>query len=155
MRTKQIILNQMELTLPAKSVNEGIARALVGGFLSQMDPTVDDLSDLKCAVSEAVTNAVVHGYRREGEDAGREGDLIRLTVSILPERRVRVTVTDKGCGIGDVAQARTPLFTTDPAGERSGMGFSVMEAFMDAVTVESAPGRGTTVTMQKRIPHAE
>ena len=151
MRTKQIILNQMELTLPAKSVNEGIARALVGGFLSQMDPTVDDLSDLKCAVSEAVTNAVVHGYRREGEDAGREGDLIRLTVSILPERRVRVTVTDKGCGIGDVAQARTPLFTTDPAGERSGMGFSVMEAFSDKLSVWSRPGRGTRVTLYKKM----
>lgn len=150
MRTKQTILNQLDCVLPAKSVNEGVARSLVGAFLLQMDPTVEDLSDLKCATSEAVTNAVVHGYRRaEGEECGDGG--IMLSVAILPDRIVRVTVKDKGCGIEDVARARTPLFTTDPAGERSGMGFSVMEAFTDKLSVRSRPGRGTKVTFYKKM----
>ena len=150
MRTKQTILNQLDCVLPAKSVNEGVARSLVGAFLLQMDPTVKDLSDLKCATSEAVTNAVVHGYRRaEGEECGDGG--IMLSVAILPDRVVRVTVKDKGCGIEDVARARTPLFTTDPAGERSGMGFSVMEAFTDKLSVRSRPGRGTKVTFYKKM----
>lgn len=150
MRTKQTILNQLDCVLPAKSVNEGVARSLVGAFLLQMDPTVEDLSDLKCATSEAVTNAVVHGYRRaEGEEYGDGG--IMLSVAILPDRVVRVTVKDKGCGIEDVARARTPLFTTDPAGERSGMGFSVMEAFTDKLSVRSRPGRGTKVTFYKKM----
>ena len=150
MRTKQTILNQLDCVLPAKSVNEGVARSLVGAFLLQMDPTVEDLSDLKCATSEAVTNAVVHGYRRaEGEEYGDGG--IMLSVAILPDRVVRVTVKDKGCGIEDVARARTPLFTTDPAGERSGMGFSIMEAFTDKLSVRSRPGRGTKVTFYKKM----
>ena len=150
MRTKQTILNQLDCVLPAKSVNEGVARSLVGAFLLQMDPTVEDLSDLKCATSEAVTNAVVHGYRRaEGEECGDGGSM--LSVAILPDRVVRVTVKDKGCGIEDVARARTPLFTTDPAGERSGMGFSVMEAFTDRLSVRSRPGRGTKVTFYKKM----
>ena len=148
MRTKQTIVNEMDCFLSAKSVNEGIARSLLGSFLAQIDPTVEELSDLKCAVSEAVTNAVVHGYRGQ-----REGDanLVRLTVTILPERVVRVCVRDKGCGIEDVDRARTPLFTTDPAGERSGMGFSVMEAFTDRMSVKSRPGRGTRVTFYKKM----
>ena len=151
MRTKQTILNQLDCILPAKSVNEGVARSLVGAFLLQTDPTVEDLSDLKCAVSEAVTNAVVHGYRRkDGESESGDG-LIRLSLSILPDRLVRVTVADKGCGIEDVARARTPLYTTDPAGERSGMGFSVMEAFTDRMSVRSRPGRGTKVTLYKKM----
>lgn len=150
MRTKQTVLNQLDCILPAKSVNEGVARSVVGAFLLQLDPTVEDLSDLKCAVSEAVTNAVVHGYRRQGvEDA--EGCSVFLSLAILPERIVRVTVKDKGCGIEDVAQARTPLFTTGPAGERSGMGFSVMEAFTDRMTVKSRPGKGTKVTFYKKM----
>lgn len=148
MRTKQTIVNEMDCFLSAKSVNEGIARSLLGSFLAQIDPTVEELSDLKCAVSEAVTNAVVHGYRGQ-----REGDAnpVRLTVTILPERVVRVCVRDKGCGIEDVERARTPLFTTDPAGERSGMGFSVMEAFTDRMSVKSRPGRGTRVTFYKKM----
>ena len=150
MRTKQTILNQLDCILPAKSVNEGVARAIVGAFLLQTDPTLEDLSDLKCATSEAVTNAVVHGYRRRGDGDGKDG-LIYLSLAILPERVVRVTVKDKGCGIEDVARARTPLFTTDPAGERSGMGFSVMEAFSDRLTVRSRPGRGTKVTLYKKM----
>lgn len=150
MRKKQIILNELNCVLPAKSVNEGVARSLIGAFLLQMDPTVEDLSDLKCATSEAVTNAVVHGYRRRAGESGEDGKVL-LSVAILPDRVVRVTVGDKGCGIEDVAQARAPLFTTDPAGERSGMGFSVMEAFTDRLTVRSRPGRGTKVTFYKKM----
>lgn len=150
MRTKQTVLNELDCFLPAKSVNEGIARSIVGSFLAQLDPTVEDLSDLRCAVSEAVTNAVVHGYRRQNETD--EGNCrIGLSVAILPERLVRVTIRDKGCGIEDVERARTPLFTTDPAGERSGMGFSVMEAFTDRMSVRSRPGRGTKVTLYKKM----
>lgn len=150
MRTKQTILNKLECVLPAKSVNEGAARAIVGAFLLQMDPTLEDLSDLKCATSEAVTNAIVHGYRRSENENGRDGEIF-LSLAILPERVVRVTVKDRGCGIEDVARARTPLFTTDPAGERSGMGFSVMEAFSDRLTVKSRPGKGTKVTFYKKM----
>jgi len=151
MRTKQTIVNELDCILPAKSVNEGVARSVVGSFLAQLDPTVEDLSDLKCAVSEAVTNAVVHGYRRQNETGGDSNCLIGLSITILPERVVRVTVKDKGCGIEDVERARAPLFTTDPAGERSGMGFSVMEAFTDRMSVRSRPGRGTKVTLYKKM----
>ena len=149
MRTKQTIVNEMDCFLSAKSVNEGIARSLLGSFLAQIDPTVEDLSDLKCATSEAVTNAVVHGYRGRNPDGA--DCRVRLTVTILPDRVVRVCVRDKGCGIEDVERARTPLFTTDPAGERSGMGFSVMEAFTDRMSVRSKPGRGTKVTLTKKM----
>lgn len=151
MRTKQTVLNELECSLPAKSVNEGVARSLVGAFLLQTDPTVEDLSDLKCAVSEAVTNAVVHGYRRKNDENETDNCRIDLSIAILPDRIVRVTVKDKGCGIEDVERARTPLFTTDPAGERSGMGFSVMEAFTDRLSVRSRPGRGTKVTFYKKM----
>ena len=150
MRTKQTVLNQLDCILPAKSVNEGVARAVVGAFLLQMDPTVEDLSDLKCATSEAVTNAIVHGYMRQDGEAP-DGCPIFLSLTILPERVVRVTVKDKGCGIEDVARARAPLYTTGPAGERSGMGFSVMEAFTDRMTVRSRPGKGTKVTLYKKM----
>ena len=151
MRTKETIVNELDCALPAKSVNEGVARSVVGSFLAQLDPTVEDLSDLKCAVSEAVTNAVVHGYRRQNEAGDGDGCRIALSVAILPERVVRVIIKDKGCGIEDVERARTPLFTTDPAGERSGMGFSVMEAFTDRMSVRSRPGRGTKVTLYKKM----
>ena len=132
-------------------MNEGVARAIVGAFLAQLDPTVEDLSDLRCAVSEAVTNAVVHGYGRQDGTDEAEDRRVGLSLSILPDRVVRITVRDKGCGIEDVERARTPLFTTDPAGERSGMGFSVMEAFSDRMTVRSRPGKGTKVTLYKKM----
>ncbi|MBP5429095.1 MAG: anti-sigma F factor [Clostridia bacterium] len=141
----------MDCILPAKSVNEGVARAIVGAFLAQLDPTVEDLSDLRCAVSEAVTNAVVHGYGRRNETDGTAEHRVGLSIAILPDRVVRITVRDKGCGIEDVERARTPLYTTDPAGERSGMGFSVMEAFSDRMTVRSRPGKGTKVTLYKKM----
>ena len=140
------VLNRMQIKLPALSVNEAMARAAVAAFVSQLDPGVTELADIKCAVSEAVTNSIVHGYRDEGGTGS-----ITLTVSILEGRAVKIEIKDKGCGIPDVGQARMPLFTTDAAGERSGMGFTVMESFTDAITVTSKVGKGTSVTMWKKL----
>ncbi|MDE5583099.1 MAG: anti-sigma F factor [Ruminococcus sp.] len=138
------VLNEIKFTMPSKSVNESTARAVVSSFLTQTDPTVEELSDIRTAVSEAVTNAVVHGYRH------RKGD-IELTVKLLPRREIYIRIRDKGCGIADVEKAMQPLFTTAPEEERSGLGFSVMESFMDSLTVKSTVGKGTTVTMRKRL----
>ncbi|MBR7095775.1 MAG: anti-sigma F factor [Clostridia bacterium] len=135
-------INEMKLTLPALSANEGAARAIVGAFCAQLDPTVEELSDLKCAVSEAVTNAIVHAYHGMG-------GLIYISVALFEDRSITVVIRDRGCGIADVAQARQPLFTTGADGERSGMGFSVMETFTDCLTVRSRIGVGTRVTMKK------
>lgn len=140
------VLNRMQVKLPALSVNEGVARAIVAAFVAQLDPSVTELADIKCAVSEAVTNAIVHGYR-EYSGTG----VVMLTVSILDGRCVKIEVKDKGCGIPDVKTARQPLYTTDAAGERSGMGFTVMESFTDSLRVTSKPGKGTTVTMLRRF----
>ena len=140
------VLNKIQIKLPALSVNEGMARAAVAAFVSQLDPGVTEVADIKCAVSEAVTNAIVHGYRNyEGTGS------ISITVSILAGRAVKIEIKDKGCGIPDVAMARTPLYTTDAAGERSGMGFTVMESFTDALRVTSKVGKGTTVVMFKKL----
>ena len=140
------ILNKIQIKLPALSVNESMARAAVAAFVSQLDPGVTEIADIKCAVSEAVTNAIVHGYRDTPETGS-----IAITVSILSGRAVRIEIKDKGCGSPDVGQARQPLYTTDAAGERSGMGFTVMESFMDTLRVVSAPGRGTKVIMTKKF----
>ena len=140
------ILNKIQIKLPALSVNESMARAAVAAFVSQLDPGVTEIADIKCAVSEAVTNAIVHGYRDTPETGS-----IAITVSILSGRAVKIEIKDKGCGIPDVGQARQPLYTTDAAGERSGMGFTVMESFTDAITVTSKVGKGTTVTMWKKL----
>ena len=134
---------RMTLTMESRSRNEAFARAVIAAFAARLDPTLEELEDIRTAVSEAVTNAVVHGYR------DRSGD-IRLEAEIQG-RVLRVEVRDWGVGIEDVSKAREPLFTTCPQGERSGMGFSFMEAFMDRLEVESAPGRGTRVRMEKRI----
>ena len=136
------VVNKMQLKLPSLSVNEGMARAAAAAFVSQLDPTATELADIKCAVSEAVTNCIVHGYR---DTVG----FVRMTVKLCEGRIVRIEIADKGCGIADVKQARQPLFTTDAAGERSGMGFTVMESFTDGVRVSSKMGKGTTVTMVK------
>ena len=140
------ILNKIQIKLPALSVNESMARAAVAAFVSQLDPGVTEIADIKCAVSEAVTNAIVHGYRDTPETGS-----ITITVSILSGRAVKIEIKDKGCGIPDVGQARQPLYTTDAAGERSGMGFTVMESFTDALKVTSKVGQGTTVTMWKKL----
>ena len=138
------VQNEMQMKLPSLSVNEGMARAAVAAFCSQMDPTACELADIKCAVSEAVTNCIVHGYR---DTVG----LIYITVRLCEERIVRIEIKDRGCGIEDVSVARQPLYTTDAAGERSGMGFTVMESFCDKVRVFSRCGKGTTVTLFKRL----
>lgn len=140
------ILNKIQIKLPALSVNESMARAAVAAFVSQLDPGVTEIADIKCAVSEAVTNAIVHGYRDTPETGS-----IAITVSILSGRAVKIEIKDKGCGIPDVGQARQPLYTTDAAGERSGMGFTVMESFTDTLKVTSKVGKGTTVTMWKKL----
>lgn len=141
------IINEIRFSMPSLSVNEAAARAVVSAFMSQADPTVEELSDVRTAVSEAVTNAIVHGYR------GTKGK-VELTVKLLAGREIYVRVKDQGCGIEDVKQAMEPLYTTAPEEERSGLGFSVMSSFMDRLSVRSTPGRGTSVTMRKRLaPH--
>ena len=135
--------NYIKLEFPARAVNEGFARAAVAAFVSQLDPTLTELGDLKTAVSEAVTNAVVHAYP---DSLG----VIQLRARILPGGELELVVKDKGVGIEDVERARTPLYTTGGE-ERSGMGFTIMEGFTDRLRVRSAPGRGTTVTMRRRI----
>lgn len=138
------VLNEIKFVMPSLSVNESTARAVVSSFLIQADPTVEELSDIRTAVSEAVTNAVVHGYRH------KKGK-IELTVKLLAEREIYIRIKDRGCGIADVKQAMEPLFTTAPEEERSGLGFSVMESFMDRLSVKSVIGKGTTVIMRKRL----
>lgn len=134
---------EMRLEMESRSENEEFARVVVAVFLSRLNPTLEEVDDVKTAVSEAVTNAVIHGY------GGGEGTIfIRAAVE---GREFFVEIEDRGAGIGDVEKAMEPMYTSDPSGERSGMGFSFMEAFMDAVEVESEPGRGTTVRMKKKI----
>ena len=148
MRKKKIgRANRMRLTLPALSVNEGVARAAVAAFCAQCDPSATELADIKCAVSEAVTNCIVHAYRAFA------GEIV-ITVRLIPHG-VRIAIRDRGCGITDVAKAREPLFTTDAAGERSGMGFTVMESFMDKLAVHSREGMGTLVLLTKYIGREE
>lgn len=133
----------MRMELESLSENEEFARVAVAMFMSRMDPTMEEIDDVKTAVSEAVTNGVIHGYQ------GKEG-IIYIEVSIEGQE-LTVTVEDRGVGIQDVKKAMEPMYTTDVTGERSGMGFSFMEAFMDEVEVLSAPGEGTRVIMKKRI----
>ena len=137
-------INTMELVLPALSVNEGMARAAVAAFCAQLSPCATELADIKCAVSEAVTNCIVHAYRH------KKGNLY-IMVDLYADRTVTIRVLDKGCGIADVRRAREPLFTTDAAGERSGMGFTVMENFMDSLRVTSKKGEGTRVVLIKQL----
>ena len=136
------VINKMQLKLPALSANEGMARAAVAAFCAQLDPAAVEIADIKCAVSEAVTNCIVHAYKN------RDG-WIYITVSLLEGRIAKIEIKDRGCGIKDVKEARQPLFTTDAASERSGMGFTVMESFTDAIRVTSKPERGTNVIMYK------
>ena len=135
--------NYVTLEFLSRSSNEGFARVAAAGFAAQLDPTLDELGDIKTAVSEAVTNAIVHAYPNE---LGR----IVLKMKLLPGSVFELSVRDWGRGIDNVEQARKPLFTTGGS-ERSGMGFTIMESFMDKLTVRSVPGKGTTVQMRKRI----
>lgn len=133
----------MTMKMDSLSENEEFARVVVAVFASRLDPTVEEIDDIKTAVSEAVTNAIIHGYQN--------GEGIITLETAAEENVLTVTVQDDGVGIPDVERAMEPMYTTAPDGERSGMGFSFMEAFMDQVEVISAPGKGTTVTMRKKI----
>ena len=135
--------NEMELVFDSKSVNEGFARVAVAAFMTQLNPTLEEVADVKTAVSEAVTNAITHGYEKEIEK-------IRIHCR-LDEQMLYIEIEDHGKGIEDVEKAMQPLFTSKPELERSGMGFSFMEAFMDEISVESELGQGTLVKMQKEI----
>jgi stage II sporulation protein AB (anti-sigma F factor) len=135
--------NEMKLEFPSRSQNESFARAVVAAFVAQLDPTIEELSEVKTAVSEAVTNAIIHGY------SNGIGNIV--IVSKISGNTVEIEVSDCGQGIQDIELARQPLFTSKPELERSGMGFTVMETFMDKVEVESYPGKGTTVKMIKTL----
>lgn len=138
-----MVINEMRMTVDSRSVNESFSRTAVAVFTAQLDPTVEEINDIKTAVSEAVTNCIVHGYKNT---LGK----IYITVRIHDNGKVIISIRDKGCGIPDISKAREPLFTT-LGGDRAGLGFSVMESFMDKLTVRSKVGFGTTVTLCKII----
>ena len=138
------VCNEMKLDFPSHSRNEAFARATAGAFIASLDPTASELSDIKCALSEAVTNCTVHAYP---DKIGT----IRMSIKLREDGTVIITIKDKGIGIADTKKAREPLFTTDAAGERSGMGFTVMEGFSDSVKLSSKPGKGTTVTLTRKL----
>lgn len=136
-------VNQAQISFPSNSVNESFGRAAVSAFLAQLDPTVADLTELKTAVSEAVTNAIVHGYR---DKLG----IVYITVKLFENGKAVVRIRDKGCGIPDISQAMEPLYTTGGE-ERAGLGFSVMRSFCDSVRVTSSVGKGTSITLTKQF----
>ena len=137
-------INEMKVSFPSYSENERFARIAVSGFLTQLDPQIDELADIKTAVSEGVTNAIVHGYR---DTVGE----IFMQIRIFDGRKVYIKIRDKGCGIKDVEQAMQPLFTTAPEEERAGLGFAVMESFMDKIKVRSRVGEGTTLVLERTL----
>ncbi len=139
------IENEMKLRLLAKSENESVARSAVSAFVAVLNPTVEELGDIRLAVSEAVTNAIVHAYGGSGEG------LVYISVRLYADREISVEISDKGCGIEDVERAREPFFTTGDGEERCGMGFLVMQSFMDSLSVRSKVGRGTAVLMRKKL----
>ncbi len=145
---KSKCINKLRLTLPALSVNESAARAIVSAFCAQLNPTIEEIADIKCAVSEAVTNCIVHAYK----DTPGE---IYITVCLTDTRMVKIEIKDKGCGIADTELVKTPLYTTDQSGERSGMGFAVMESFMDKLVLRSVVGKYTKVTLTKTLTPLE
>ena len=136
------ILNEMKVEFLSKSSNESFARITASAFIAQLDPNIEEMSDVKTAVSEAVTNAIIHGYKNAV-------GVVTMMIRIFEDRCVEITILDKGAGIADVDEARTPLFTTCDGEERSGMGFTVMETFMEQVEVFSALSEGTKVVMRK------
>ncbi len=139
----QNVINEMNINFFSRSYNEAFARAVVSAFVAQLDPTIDELADIKTAVSEAVTNCIVHGYKN---GIGK----IYITSKIFSNGKILIKIKDKGCGIDNIEQAMEPLFTTGGS-ERSGLGFAVMQSFMDKIKVNSKLGKGTTVTLEKFI----
>lgn len=138
------VINELKFSFPSESRNEAIARMCIAAFISSADPTVSELAEIKTAVSEAVTNSIVHGYR------GTHGT-VSVHAKLLDKNRLIIKISDKGCGIDDVERAREPLFTTAPEEERAGLGFAVMESFSDSMSVKSAVGKGTSVTLRRTL----
>ncbi len=143
MKAKTKAKNEMRLVIPSNSANESFARSTVAAFMAQLDPTIEEMTDIKTAVSEAVTNCIVHAYK---DTIGN----IWIEAKIYDDGRIKVQIKDRGCGIKDIAKAREPLFTTGGS-ERAGLGFAVMESFTDKLSVRSVVGKGTTVIMEKRV----
>ena len=141
-------INDMELRLPAISINEAVSRSVISAFCAELNPSVEELGDIRCAVSEAVTNCIVHAYRGRSDD---EIGYIYISVRLYDTREVMIEISDTGCGIENPELARMPSFTTGEYGERCGMGFLVMENFTDYLGVKSEPGKGTTITMRKNL----
>ena len=146
MKMKRVI-NEMRLRLPAISVNEAVCRAIISAFMAELDPTVEELGDVRCAISEAVTNSIVHAYKNRDD---KHKCFVYISVRLYDTREISIEISDTGCGIEDVELARTPAYTTGED-ERSGMGFLVMETFADEVRVKSRLGRGTTVLLRKKL----
>ncbi len=140
------IINEMKLRLPAISVNEAVARSVISAFCASMNPSVEELGDLRCAVSEAVTNCIVHAYK---DSYDKNSSYIYISARLYDCREVTVEISDNGCGIENVEEARRASFTTGESCERCGMGFLVMESFTDSLSVKSRVGKGTTVLMRK------
>ncbi len=138
------IVNRMKFVIPAMSKNEALARSCIAAFAAQADPTVEELTDIRSAVCEAVTNSIVHGYRDKAGD-------ITITLKLTEDNCLYIKISDKGCGIEDVEKAMTPLYTTASEEERAGLGFAVMEAFTDSLKVTSRVGKGTSVIMKKYL----
>lgn len=137
-------INEMKMSFESRSCNEAFARSTVAAFISVLDPNVEEISDIKTAVSEAVTNCIVHGYK---DNIGT----VYIHVKIFEGARISIIIRDKGCGIDDIKKAMQPLYTTSENGERAGLGFSIMESFMDKLKVRSKLGKGTSVTLEKTI----
>lgn len=140
--------NQFKITLSAKSNNESFCRSVISAFCCQLDPTVEELCDIKTAVSEAVTNCIVHAYRNQNNESKKK---IHITAKYTPNNLLTIKIKDNGCGIENIEQAMQPMYTGLPDEERSGMGFSIMQCFCDNIKVTSKSGKGTTVTLQKYI----
>lgn len=140
------IVNEMKLRLPADSVNESVARACISAFVADANPTLEEICDIRCALSEAVTNCIVHAYKGYKDE---EVHYVYISVRLYDNREVTVEVSDRGCGIEDIERARAPMFTTGDSTERCGMGFLVMDNFTDSLTVKSRVGKGTSVLMRK------
>lgn len=141
---KKELQNEFSMTIPSKSENERFARQSVCAFITGLDPTITELADIRTAVSEAVTNCIVHAYKN-----GK--GLIYISVKYYSDKSVVLKIRDKGCGIEDIEKCKQPLYTTDTSGERGGMGFAIMESFTDKMTVKSTVGKGTVVTLVKKI----
>lgn len=145
---KEVIQNHIKITIPAKSTNESLSRAIISSFILQLDPTIEQLCDIKTAVSEAVTNCIVHAYANENDERKK---LIFISAETRKDGLVTLKIRDKGCGIADIEKALMPMYSGSDSEERSGMGFSIMQCFCDKLTVKSNIGKGTTVILKKYI----